>query len=72
MPEEKENLKHAIADERSELRRHRLAYDRILRKMKAYQEGTGPAPTTEEFQQWRVAVEEAIKVKAISAGLPGI
>jgi len=36
--------------------------------MMAYQTGTGPAPTTEDFEAWRTQVEEAIRRR--KAGLP--
>lgn len=33
--------------------------------MMAYQNGTGPAPTTEDFEAWRTLVEEAIRRREV-------
>lgn len=35
--------------------------------MMAYQNGTGPSPTTEDFEAWRAQVAEAIRLR--EAGL---
>ena len=44
-------------------------YEQLTGKMHAYQEGNGPAPTVEEFMDWRDRVEERTALKRLYAGI---
>ncbi|MDB5889204.1 MAG: hypothetical protein JWP47_35 [Polaromonas sp.] len=44
-------------------------YEHLTAKMRAYQEGEGPAPTIDEFMDWRDRVEERIALKKLHAGI---
>lgn len=55
-------LEKAIADEKGDLVTSELAYARLLSKIVEYQKGKGPAPSSEEFEAWRYAVEYRVAV----------
>jgi uncharacterized coiled-coil protein SlyX len=56
MPDSKkalDNLRGAIKSERLEVDARDAALRALADKMEAFQVGAGPAPTVEEFLQWR-------------------
>ena len=68
-------LKDPLQNLRTSIDAERLANLQRLETLKilcdsmmAYQNGTGPAPTTEDFEAWRTLVEEAIRRR--KAGMP--
>lgn len=68
-PQALATLKHAIEEERGETKRHLARYQELTQKMKSYQEGTGPAPTLEEFEQWRKDVEAHVAINLLRSGI---
>jgi hypothetical protein len=74
MSEEKnprEKLQEAITDERAASLEAERIYEQLTAKMQAYQMGSGPAPTNEDFLLWSRAVERRIKMKQIGIELDG-
>lgn len=65
-------LKRAIADERRSARQRVKRYEALTEKMTNYQQGNGPAPTSEEFDQWRADVEARVALKLMQAGVSGL
>ena len=62
-------LKDAIEEERVQTKRHLARYEELTQKMKQYQEGTGPAPTLDEFEQWRKDVDEYVAINLLHSGI---
>ena len=74
MSEEKnprEKLQEAITDERAASLEAERIYEQLTAKMQAYQMGSGPAPTNEDFLLWSRAVERRIRLKQIGIELDG-
>jgi len=67
----REKLEEAITDERAASFEAERAYEQLTEKMRAYQLGSGPAPTNEDFLLWSRAVERRVKMKQIGIGLDG-
>lgn len=65
-------LKHAIAEERREAQQRVQRYKALTKKMNKYQQGTGPAPSNEEFDQWRADVETFVALKLVQSGLASL
>jgi len=63
-----QNLRTSIDAERLENVQRLETLKIFCDSMMAYQNGTGPAPTTEDFEAWRTLVEEAIRRR--KAGMP--
>ena len=61
----REKLREAITDELAASLEAERTYEQLTAKMQAYQMGSGPAPTNEEFLLWSRAVERRIKMKEI-------
>lgn len=61
----REKLQEAIFDERSASLEAERIYESLTEKMRAYQMGSGPAPTNEDFLLWSRAVERRVKMKQI-------
>lgn len=71
MPNCLNNLREAVHAEKLDVRAHRARYEMLCKRMDAYQAGSGPSPTLEEFEQWRADVEQAVQLRALhSAGEP--
>lgn len=62
-------LKRAIAEERREAKLRIQRYKALTKKMNHYQQGTGPAPTSAEFDQWREDVETYVALKLVQSGV---
>ncbi|MEO7953382.1 MAG: hypothetical protein ABIR35_04705 [Polaromonas sp.] len=62
-------LKRAIAEERREAKQRIQRYKVLTKKMNKYQQGTGPAPTSEDFDQWRADVETYVAIKLVQSGV---
>jgi hypothetical protein len=56
-----QTLRTAIDAERLANLKRITALKTLCDSMVAYQNGTGPAPTTEDFEAWRALVDEAIR-----------
>ena len=67
----REKLDGAIAEERQQQRDAKQIYDELTAKMWAYQTGSGPAPTNEDFEQWSLAVEQRVKIKQLGIRVDG-
>lgn len=67
----REKLAGAIAQERQEQRNATQMYAELTARMWAYQTGSGPAPTNEDFQQWSLAVEQHVKMKQLGIRVDG-
>ena len=65
-------LKRAIAEERFQAKKRAQRYKSLTKKMNKYQQGTGPAPTSAEFDQWRVDVESFVALKLVQSGVSGL
>jgi len=68
MPNEKnprEKLQEAITDERTASLEAERTYEQLTAKMRAYQMGSGPAPSNEDFLLWSRAVERRVQMKQI-------
>ena len=65
-------LQLAIAEERRQAKQRAQRYKSLTRKMNRYQQGTGPAPTSAEFDQWRAAVETVVALKLVQSGVSGL
>lgn len=61
----REKLQEAISDERTASREAERTYELLTAKMRAYQLGSGPAPTNEDFLLWSRIVEQRVKMKQI-------
>ncbi|MEO5658454.1 MAG: hypothetical protein ABIQ90_01475 [Polaromonas sp.] len=62
-------LKRAIDQENVEALQRIERYEALTAKLLASQQGTGPEPTPEEFDQWRTDVETCIAIKLLHNGL---
>ena len=62
-------LKRAIVDERREARVRLVRYKALTKKMKNYQQGIGPAPTLDEFEQWRKDVNDYVAINMLQRGV---
>lgn len=58
-------LRDAVEAEQLRTHRIRWRYAVLCAKVSAYQEGAGPAPTEEEFEQWRVDGLELAKLREL-------
>ena len=67
----KQKLQDAIADEKIVQRQSRLIYEALTARMEAYQLGKGPAPSNEEFAQWREAVEQRVEIRQMAIAVDG-
>lgn len=67
----REQLDGAIAQERQAQRDTRQIYEELTAKMWAYQTGSGPAPTNEDFEQWSHAVEQRVRMKQLDIRVDG-
>ena len=47
------SLRHSVEAEQLKMHRVRWRYAVLCAKVSAYQEGAGPAPSEQEFEQWR-------------------
>jgi hypothetical protein len=56
-------LRAAVEAEKDSVATRLLQYRDLSEKMRAYQEGTGPAPTSTEFENWCAAVALAVKLR---------
>lgn len=63
-------LRAATAVEREEALVRLGRYQALTAKINAYQDGLGPAPTVEEFEQWREDVEHSVALRRLQSGLP--
>lgn len=63
-------LRAATAVERDEVLARLGRYQALTSKINAYQNGVGPAPTVEEFGQWREDVEHSVALRRLQSGLP--
>lgn len=63
-----QNLRTSIDAERLANLERLKALKNLCDSMMAYQNGAGPAPTTEDFEAWRAQAEEAIRRR--KAGQP--
>lgn len=63
-----DGLHRALVSEKSEMRDRTKHNHELLEKMKAYQAGNGPAPSAEEFEEWRVGTEHAIAERKLESG----
>ena len=61
----------AIAQERQAQRDAKQIYEELTAKMWAYQTGSGPAPTNEDFELWSQAVEQRVKIKQLGIRVEG-
>lgn len=57
-------LQDAVNAERASVAARLQQYYDLAEKMRAYQEGTGPAPSGTEFENWRSGVALAVKLRA--------
>jgi len=67
----REKLDGAIAEERQAHLDAKQIYDELTAKMWAYQTGSGPAPTNEDFEQWSLAVEQRVRMKQLGIRVDG-
>lgn len=67
-PNKLEKLRRALGAEKADRAARFAEYTMLLDKMKAYQDGTGPAPSIEEFKAWRSSVEEQIAERKLQSG----
>jgi hypothetical protein len=68
----KERLRDAVVDEKKEaLALVSEVYGALTAKMQAYQMGTGPAPTNDDFVRWRSAVEHCVKLRELYIKVDG-
>jgi hypothetical protein len=63
-------LRAATVAEREDAITSLARYEALTAKITAYQNGTGEAPTVEEFQQWREDVERTVALRRLQGGLP--
>lgn len=64
-----EKLVCAVAVEKKTLENSRQKNDEIFRKMIAYQQGCGPAPTIDEFLHWHNSMKQIVFEKKLDSGL---
>jgi hypothetical protein len=62
-------LKRAIDQEKMQALQRIERCAALTAKLLASQQGSGPDPTPEEFDQWRADVETCIAIKLLHAGL---
>lgn len=62
-------LRSATVVEREEASARRARYQTLTAKINAYQNGLGPAPTVQEFEQWREDVERSVALRRLQGGL---
>jgi hypothetical protein len=68
----RQRLSDAIVDEKKQALALVLdVYGTLTAKMQAYQMGTGPAPTNDEFVRWRSAVEHCVKLRELYIKVDG-
>lgn len=65
MPNSLDTLQQAVQAERLDVQKHQERYELLCRRMDAYQTGSGPSPTIEEFEQWRVDVERMVQLRTL-------
>ncbi|MDO9360903.1 MAG: hypothetical protein Q7T70_18165 [Polaromonas sp.] len=73
MPDSKNlnKLRAATSAERDDAEVTQQRYEALTAKIHAYQNGSGEAPTVEEFQQWREDVARAVALRRLHGGIPG-
>jgi hypothetical protein len=64
-------LRAATAVEKASIAKRLRRYQRLTAKITAYQDGTGPAPSIAEFEQWKADVQVDVALRRLQAGLPG-
>ena len=69
-PEPLDKLRQAISMEKHEVALRAAELESLTARMKAYQLGNGPAPSIEEFAQWREATEKSLLVRRLQSGIP--
>lgn len=62
-------LRAATVAEREDAVISLTRYEALTAKITAYQNGTGDAPTVEEFQQWREDVERTVALRRLQGGV---
>ncbi len=61
----KNELRNSIEAEQLRMHRIRWRYAVLCAKVSAYQDGSGPAPTKEEFEQWSEDGQELAKLREL-------
>ena len=64
-----DKLRQAISMEKQDTALRAAELKSLTAKMKAYQLGMGPAPSIEEFTQWREATEKSLLVRRLQSGI---
>lgn len=64
-------LRAATSAEREDAQASQQRYEALTAKINAYQNGSGEAPTVEEFQQWREDVSRAVALRRLQGGISG-
>ena len=68
-PESPDQLREAITMEKQDTALRAAELESLTAKMNAYQLGNGPAPSIEEFTQWRAATEKSLLVRRLPSGI---
>ncbi len=63
------NLRKAVCAEKQSLDITRHDNAAIFAKMTAFQNGTGPAPSIDDFIDWRDSVKQVVFEKQIDSGM---
>lgn len=64
----KNELRNSIEAEQLRMHRIRWRYAVLCAKVSAYQEGSGPAPTKQEFEQWSEDGQELARLRELQLG----
>ena len=64
-----QKLRAATAAEKASVAKRAVRYKQLTCKFGAYQGGTGPAPTTAEFEEWKEDVQADVALRKLLSGL---